>query len=268
MPTPTIIDTHAHLDTADFKDDVEEVIERAKTAGISKTFVPGVDYSSIESVMSLCRQHPGYLYPMAGLQPEEVKADYPVVLEAIHKALMANLSSQSPVKYIAIGEVGLDFYWSREFEKEQTEAFERQIEWSIELGLPLEIHCRKAQNELIHIFRHYERELPGGVFHCFTGNAQEAEAYLQFPKFVLGIGGVATFKSSHLPEVLPQVVPLDRIVLETDSPYMAPVPHRGHRNEPAFTVEVLRKLAQAYSVSEEQLAAITCENVMRVFSSL
>lgn len=265
MSRPSIIDTHAHLDTADFKDDVEQVIERAKNSGISKIFIPGVDFSSIESVMALCKKHLGYLFPMAGLQPEEVKPDYPVVLDAIHKALVANLQSQSKVKYIAIGEVGLDFYWSREYEKEQTEAFERQIEWSIELGLPLEIHCRKAQNELIHIFRNYERELPGGVFHCFTGNANEAEAYLQFPKFMLGIGGVSTFKSSHLPEVLPKVVPLDRIVLETDSPYMAPVPHRGKRNEPSFTVEVLTKLAQAYSVSEEQLAEITCDNVKRVF---
>lgn len=265
MSRPSIIDTHAHLDTADFKDDVEQVIERAKNSGISKIFIPGVDFSSIESVMALCKKHLGYLFPMAGLQPEEVKPDYPVVLDAIHKALVANLQSQSKVKYIAIGEVGLDFYWSREYEKEQTEAFERQIVWSIELGLPLEIHCRKAQNELIHIFRNYERELPGGVFHCFTGNANEAEAYLQFPKFMLGIGGVSTFKSSHLPEVLPKVVPLDRIVLETDSPYMAPVPHRGKRNEPSFTVEVLTKLAQAYSVSEEQLAEITCDNVKRVF---
>lgn len=265
MSAPTIIDTHAHLDTADFKDDVEQVIERAQSSGIAKIFIPGVDFSSIESVMALCRSQPGYLFPMAGLQPEEVKTDYQVVLNAIRKALLSNIESQNTVKYIAIGEVGLDFYWSREFEKEQIEAFERQIEWSIELGMPLEIHCRKAQNELIHIFRKYERELPGGVFHCFTGNAQEAEAYLQFPKFMLGIGGVSTFKSSHLPEVLPKVVPLDRIVLETDSPYMAPVPHRGHRNEPAFTVEVLRKLAQAYSISEEQLAAITTDNVKRVF---
>lgn len=265
MSAPTIVDTHAHLDTADFRDDVEQVIERAKSSGIAKIFVPGVDFSSIESVMALCSRHPGYLFPMAGLQPEEVKADCQAVLDAIHKALLANLKSQATVKYIAIGEVGLDFYWSREFEKEQTLAFERQIEWSIELGLPLEIHCRKAQNELIHIFRNYERELPGGVFHCFTGNAREAEAYLQFPKFMLGIGGVSTFKNSHLLEVLPEVVPLDRIVLETDSPYMAPVPHRGHRNEPAFTVEVLRKLAQAYSVSEERLAAITSDNVKRVF---
>lgn len=265
MSNINIIDTHAHLDTDDFKDDVEEVIARAKDSGISKIFIPGVDLGSVSTVMSLCRSHKGYLYPMAGLQPEEVKANYDSVLDTIYESIVANRNDQSTVKYIAVGEVGLDFYWSREFEKEQISAFERQIEWSIEFQLPLEIHCRKAQNELIHIFKHYENELPGGVFHCFTGNAKEAEGYLQFPNFVLGIGGVSTFKSSHLPEVLPKVVPLDRIVLETDSPYMAPVPYRGQRNEPAFTVEVLKKLAQAYGISEDELARQTNYNVERVF---
>lgn len=262
----SIIDTHAHLDTDDFRDDVDKVITRAREAGIGTVFVPGIDRGSIRSVMDLCLRYPGYLYPMAGLQPEEVKEDWESVLADIRMALDANLAdSSATVHYIAVGEVGLDFYWTREHEKEQMAAFERQIEWSIELGLPLEIHCRKAQNELIHVFRKYEKDLPGGVFHCFTGNDKEAEDYLQFPRFMLGIGGVSTFRSSHLPEVLPRTVPLDRIVLETDSPYMAPVPHRGKRNEPAFTTEVLLRLAEAYGITPQQLAEQTDKNVKTVF---
>lgn len=139
------------------------------------------------------------------------------------------------------------------------------MRWSVETRLPLMIHCRKAQQEMISILRKYEEDLPGGVFHCFTGNQQEAEAFLRFPRFVLGVGGVSTFKSSHLREDLPAAVPLDRIVLETDCPYIAPVPHRGKRNESAFVAQVLTTLAAAYGVSEEEMARRTNENVARVF---
>ena len=139
------------------------------------------------------------------------------------------------------------------------------MKWSVELQLPLMIHCRKAQNEMVSILKRYKDDLPGGVFHCFTGNALEAQELLQFDRFVLGIGGVLTFKKSHLPEVLPAVVPLDRIVLETDAPYMAPVPMRGQRNEPAFVAYVLRRLAEAYGVSEEEVERVTNANVARVF---
>jgi TatD DNase family protein len=170
--------------------------------------------------------------------------------------------------FIAIGEVGLDYYWSREFEKEQLQAFEEQVKWSVETQLPLMIHCRKGQNEMVTILKKYEKDLPGGVFHCFTGNQKEAEQLLQFDKFVLGVGGVLTFKSSHLREDLPAVVPLERIVLETDSPYMAPVPHRGERNESSFVKLVLEKLAEVYGVSEETVAEITENNVRRIFSNI
>ena len=166
---------------------------------------------------------------------------------------------------IAIGEVGLDFYWSREFEHEQLEAFEEQVRWSVETRLPLMIHCRKAQNEMVAILKKYSNDLPGGVFHCFTGNEIEARELLQFDRFVLGIGGVLTFKKSNLPQTLPAAVPLNRIVLETDAPYMAPVPHRGQRNEPAFVLEVLRKIATCYGVSEEVVCEQTNANVARIF---
>ena len=145
-------------------------------------------------------------------------------------------------------------------------AFEEQVKWAIELRLPLMIHCRKAQNEMVALLRPYERELVGGVFHCFTGNAREAEQLLSFPGFVLGVGGVSTFKSSHLREDLPKSVPLDRLVLETDSPYMAPVPHRGQRNESALVAEVAKTLALAYGVALEELAMRTTANALRVFS--
>ena len=143
--------------------------------------------------------------------------------------------------FIAIGEIGLDYYWSREFEHEQLEAFEEQVKWSIETRLPLMIHCRKAQNEMVHLLRQYQKELPGGI------------------------GGVSTFKSSHLREDLPAAVPMNRIILETDSPYMAPVPYRGKRNESAFVIEVLKTLAKAYGVSEEEFAEQTNKNVESVF---
>jgi len=257
------IDTHCHLDGEEFNDDREAVMQQAREAGVCKIFLPAIDLATSQRILQLCSQHPGYLYPMVGLHPEEVRADWQQQLAAIHNLLSSLLSPLSSP--IAIGEIGLDFYWSREFEHEQQEAFEQQVCWSVETQLPLMIHCRKAQNELVNIIKRYARELPGGVFHCFTGNAQEAEQLLQFDRFVLGIGGVLTFKKSHLPEVLPNVVPLDRLVLETDAPYMAPVPMRGKRNEPAFTRYVLQRLAESYGVSEEEVAAKTNANAARVF---
>lgn len=249
------IDTHCHLDGEEFRDDLDAVVTRAREAGVAAIGVPGINLESLDTVLELCRRYPYFCYPMLGLHPEDVKADWRDVLAAIKPALQS-------VK--AVGEVGLDYYWSREFEKEQLEAFEEQVRWAVEFQLPLMIHCRKAQNEMVAIIKKYQNDLPGGVFHCFTGNEHEAAELLQFDKFVLGIGGVSTFKKSHLPEVLPAVVSLDRIVLETDAPYMAPVPKRGERNEPAFVAYVLKRLAEAYGVSEEEVAQKTNENVARV----
>ena len=264
----TIIDTHCHLDGEEFAEDRDEVVARGQEAGVGKVFIPAIDLKSCQTVMDTCRRYPGYCYPMLGLHPEEVRADWREVLHNIQEHLDISLTSDlSPLtsKIIAIGEVGLDFYWSREFEQEQMLAFEEQVRWSVERRLPLMIHCRKAQNELVAILKKYKDDLPGGVFHCFTGNELEARELLQFDRFVLGVGGVLTFKKSHLPEVLPAAVPLDRIVLETDAPYMAPVPHRGQRNEPAFVREVLLRMAEAYGITPEELAQRTNENVERVF---
>ena len=277
-----MIDTHAHLDGEEFNDDREAVMQRAREAGITKILVPAIDLNTSRHILTLCRQHQGFLYPMVGLHPEEVHNDWEEQLGAIRQLLPqvplpstgtspsagndcpSSASPQEPA-IIAIGEVGLDYYWSREFEREQLMAFEEQVKWSVESRLPLMIHCRKAQNEMVSLLKHYKDELPGGVFHCFTGNEHEAEELLQFPQFVLGIGGVLTFKKSHLPEVLPQVVPLERIVLETDAPYMAPVPMRGKRNESAYVRHVLQRLAEAYDVSENHLEQVTDQNVRRIF---
>ena len=259
------VDTHCHLDGEEFDDDRQSVMERAREAGVAAMFLPAIDLASSQRILTLCEQYPDYLYPMIGLHPEEVKADWRCQLETIKQLLTRSSERVGKETVIAIGEVGLDFYWSREFEREQLEAFEQQVEWSVETRLPLMIHSRKAQNELVHILKKYERELPGGVFHCFTGNEKEAAELLQFDRFVLGVGGVLTFKKSHLPEVLPAAVPLKRIVLETDSPYMAPVPMRGQRNEPAYVAHVLDKMAEAYQISRDELAEQTSRNVERVF---
>ena len=252
------VDTHCHLDGEEFREDLEAVITRAREAGVAAIGIPGINLQSLDTVIDVCHRYPNYCYPMLGLHPEDVKADWREVLERIKAAITPEV--------IAIGEVGLDYYWSREFEKEQLEAFEEQVRWAVELQLPLMIHCRKAQNEMVAIIKKYQKELTGGVFHCFTGNEHEAEELLQFDRFVLGVGGVSTFKKSHLPEVLPAVVPLDRIVLETDAPYMAPVPKRGERNEPAYVAYVLKRLAEAYGVSEEELAQKTNDNCKKVLN--
>ena len=252
------IDTHCHIDGTEFDADRETVIQRAREAGVGKILVPAIDLASSERILSLCQQYPDYLYPMVGLHPEEVRGDWREQLAAIKSILAPRI--------VAIGEVGLDYYWSREFEQEQLEAFEEQVRWSVETRLPLMIHCRKAQNEMVALLKKYAKDLPGGVFHCFTGNALEAAELLQFDRFVLGIGGVLTFKKSHLPEVLPAVVPLDRLVIETDAPYMAPVPCRGQRNEPAYTAHVLQRLAEAYGVTTQEVAETTNANCKRILN--
>lgn len=311
------IDTHCHLDGEEFAADRADVVQRAREAGCRRVFLPAIDLKTCRSVMDTCRQYPDVCYPMLGLHPEEVRNDWADQLSAIREYLPpAPGADFSPVPrttaaaphaigadfgpvpcptphIIAIGEVGLDFYWSREFEQQQLLAFEEQVRWSVETRLPLMIHCRKAQNEMVAILKKYADDLPGGVFHCFTGNAQEARQLLEFPRFVLGIGGVLTFKKSNLPmtlagseakqplttgaseakqsltagagEAKQAGVPLERIVLETDAPYMAPVPMRGKRNEPAYIRYVIARLAEAYGVSEEAICRQTTANVRRVF---
>lgn len=250
------IDTHAHLDGAEFDADRDEVVARAQAAGVCRVFVPAIDLKSARAALALTERYPGFAYPMIGLHPEEVRDDWEDVLAAMR--------AMDDDRYIAIGEVGLDFYWSRDYENEQMAAFERQVEWAVERRKPLMIHCRKAQNEMVRLLRRYAGSLAGGVFHCFTGNLHEAEELLAFDGFALGIGGVLTFKKSRLPEVVAEV-PLNRIVLETDAPYMAPVPMRGQRNESAFVRYVLERIAECHGVDCDTVAQETNATAERIF---
>lgn len=254
-----MIDTHTHLDGEEFNEDLAETIQRAKNANVQAVLLPAIDYASCQSVLKVANDYPGYAFPMLGLHPEEVRADWKEQLKLIRPMIDQG---------IAIGEIGLDYYWSREFEKEQLEAFKEMVKWSIETRLPLMIHCRKGQNEMVNILRKYKDKLPGGVFHCFAGNAIEARQLLEFSNFCLGIGGILTFKKSILPEVLKESVPIERVVIETDSPYMAPVPMRGKRNESAFVAYVLQRLAEVYGVSVEEADRITTANALRTFPKL
>jgi TatD DNase family protein len=254
------IDTHIHLDGEEFTEDLDLVVARAKEAGAEKLFIPGINLSSVKSVAELCEKYSGFCYPMIGLHPEDVREDWESVLREME-------THMHDAPWIAIGEVGLDFYWSREFEKEQIEVFDKQVQWAIKYDLPLMVHCRTAQNELLAVLRKYaDNPKLRGVFHCFTGNEQEARRYLEYENWMLGIGGVLTFKKSKLPETLRNAVPLSRIVLETDAPYMAPVPHRGKRNESSFIPYIINTLAEVYSTSPDNIAETTTRNAKNLFN--
>jgi TatD DNase family protein len=255
-----MIDTHSHIYGPEYDEDRELVVRRAQQAGVERIFLPNINEASIAPMLSLCHSFPGYCYPMMGLHPEDVAEDYLQVL-----GRMEELLKDSSHPYIAIGEVGLDFYWDASLSKQQIDAFGRQIEWAVQYNLPLMIHSRNAHAELVQTIRSYASEGLSGVFHCFGGTLDEAQELLSFDNFVLGIGGVSTFKKSPLPQVL-QSVPLQRIVLETDSPYLSPVPYRGKRNESSYVVEVMRKVAEIYNVTSEEVEKITNANVKRIFS--
>lgn len=255
-----MIDTHSHIYGPEYDEDRELVARRAQQAGVERIFLPNINEATIAPMLSLCHSFPGYCYPMMGLHPEDVAEDYLQVL-----GRMEELLKDSSHPYIAIGEVGLDFYWDASLSKQQIDAFGRQIEWAVQYNLPLMIHSRNAHAELVQTIRSYASEGLSGVFHCFGGTLDEAQELLSFDNFVLGIGGVSTFKKSPLPQVL-QSVPLQRIVLETDSPYLSPVPYRGKRNESSYVVEVMRKVAEIYNVTSEEVEKITNANVKRIFS--
>lgn len=258
-----MIDTHCHIDAEEFSEDLEEVVRRAQSAGIKKIFVPGICMKDTLHLLDVCAKYPDYLYPMVGLHPENVMdEDYHAVLDRMEAMFCDPVLSQS---LIAVGEVGLDLYWDDTYEKEQIEVLERQIGWAVKYHLPLMLHVRKAHNQLLKIMKAHVNDNLTGVFHCFTGSVEQARELLQFPGFMLGIGGVLTFKKSKLPEVLRETVPLDRIVLETDAPYMAPTPHRGKRNESSYVVEVAKMLAEIYDVDLETVDCKTTENALKVF---
>lgn len=256
------IDTHSHIYGPEFDEDRDQVVARAKEAGVEAILLPNINAETIQPMLDLCHQCPGYAFPMMGLHPEDVADDYQSVLDAMHQLLL-----QPDHPYIAVGEVGLDYYWDQSRCAEQLDAFEQQVCWAAELHLPLMIHCRAAHVQLVDVMRRHQGVGLTGVFHCFGGTAEEAAELLQFEGFVLGIGGVLTYKKSTLPEVLKQV-PLERLVVETDAPYLAPVPCRGKRNESAFAIHTVRKLAEVYQVSEEEVMKCTNGNAKRLFTCL
>lgn len=253
-----MIDTHSHIFEPDFADDLPEVIARAKEIGVEKIFMPNIDDASVDAMLGVCRQYPGYCFPMLGFHPTSVDADaMPKV-----KEMKKRLTEGHP--YIAIGEVGLDLYWDKTYIKEQQMVLEEQIQWALEWELPLVIHCREAFPELFDVLKPYKETKLTGVFHSFTGTVNEAMELLDYSRFMVGINGVVTFKKSTLPEVL-KVLPLDRLVLETDSPYLAPVPFRGKRNESSYVKRVAVKLAELYGVEIGEVERQTTANALKVF---
>ncbi len=258
----TLIDTHTHIYDHQFSLDRNETVQRALEAGVKMMLLPNVDASTIAPMLELHEKFPDCTRVMMGLQPEEVKEDYKAVLSQMEKEL-GDVSPVSRVHYVGVGEVGLDFYWDSTFEKQQLDAFEIQLDWAKQLGLPLSIHCRNAFEKMVKIIEKKQDGGLRGVMHCFTGTEEEAKAYLSLG-FHLGLGGVTTYKNCSVKDFLP-MLPLDRIVLETDAPYLAPVPCRGKRNEPAFLVHTAQRIADILQIPVEELADATTKNVQLLF---
>ena len=250
------IDTHTHIYDHQFDLDRNEAMKRALDAGVGMMLLPNVDASTITPMLELHEQFPDCTRVMMGLQPEEVKEDYKPVLAQMEKELERYI-------YIGVGEVGLDFYWDTTFKQQQLDAFETQLQWAKQLNLPLSIHCRNAFHEMTKLLEKHQDGGLRGVMHCFTGTEEEAKAYLSLG-FHLGLGGVTTYKSCGVKDFLPNL-PLDRIVLETDAPYLSPVPHRGKRNEPAFMVATAQKIAEILNVTTDEIASITTDNARKLF---
>lgn len=252
-----IIDTHSHIYSEEFDGDLTEVINRAQLAGVEKILLPNIDIESLARLHSVADQYNSYCIPMMGLHPTSVKEDYMLQLKVIREQLDER-------KYIAIGEIGIDLYWDKTFEEEQRYAFEEQLRWSIEFDLPVAIHSRDAIAECIECIKNVGAEKLRGVFHSFGGTETELQGILQLKNFLLGINGVVTFKNSTLPTVL-KLTDLSQIIIETDSPYLAPVPYRGKRNESSYTVNVVEKLAEIFETNTEEVGEITTENAKTLF---
>ena len=254
-----MIDTHSHIFSEEFKEDLSEVIARAKEIGVEKIFMPNIDDTSVEDMLNVCQAYPDYCFPMIGFHPTSVEGP-----DAIYKVREMKKHLVEGHPYIAVGEVGLDLYWDKTWLKEQQQILEEQIQWALEWKLPLVIHCREAFPELFQVLEPYKHTELTGVFHSFTGTVDEARELMDYSRFMIGINGVVTFKKSTLPEVL-QEVPLTKLVLETDSPYLAPVPFRGKRNETSYVKRVAVKLAELYEKEIGEVERQTTVNALKVF---
>ena len=250
-----LIDTHAHIYTAEFDDDRLALLERAEKESVTKILLPAVDSESHERLVQLADAHVQCL-PMMGLHPCSVNENYRDELEVVNGWFQRR-------RFVAVGETGLDFYWDKTFTEQQYAAFRQQVEWSVEYGIPVVIHSRNATDECITVVREYSAKGVRGVFHCFSGTEEQAREIMKLG-FYLGIGGVLTFKNAGLDKVV-KAVGLERVVLETDAPYLAPVPFRGKRNEPSYLRYVVEKLVEITGLSSGQIAQKTSKNAQELF---
>lgn len=263
------IDTHCHLYDEAFDADRDEAVQRAIEAGVTTLLLPDIDSSSTPRLDALHHQLSSFhtplsTYRMAGLHPTSVKEDFEQELQHVHDRLFTKHLTLNTKHYIAVGEIGMDLYWDRTFEAEQREALRRQMQWAIELGLPVCLHIRKAHNEVFGLLRDMGRASYSGVMHCFGGSVQEAFRAVEMG-FHLGIGGVVTFKNATMAEVV-KAVPLERLLLETDAPYLSPVPHRGQRNESSYIPLIAQRIADLRGITIEEVAIQTTANARRLFN--
>lgn len=253
-----LIDTHSHVYLSEFDEDRKEMTSRAVAENVNYILLPNIDVSTIESLNSLTKSNSRLYKGMMGLHPGSVKADFEKELAIIKKKLYSS-------SYCAVGEIGIDLYWDKTFINEQISAFDQQIKWALELDLPIVIHARDSFSEIIEVLDQYRNSKLRGVFHCFSGGEEELAKALSFENFMLGIGGVLTFKNSGLDKTIANA-PLDRIVLETDAPYLSPVPYRGKRNEPSYIKRVAEKLADVKREKIEVIEDITSQNAIKLFN--
>ncbi len=251
-----LIDTHTHLYAKEFSADIQHVIERAEKEGVNKFFLPAIDSLETEAMFELEKKFPGKCFAMAGLHPCSVKENYKEELNKVERLL-------SERKFAAIGETGLDFYWDKSFIKEQYESLNIQVEWALQYNIPLVLHTRDAMQEIIDVIKTYNGRGLKGIFHCFGGTLQNAQDIID-QNFFLGIGGVVTYKNSGLAEVIKDIN-FDYIVLETDAPYLTPVPFRGKRNESSYLKYIAQKIADIKNISLEEVAERTTKNAERIF---
>ena len=251
----TLIDTHTHLYLPEFDHDRSNVVENALAAGVDKMFLPNIDRDTVKPLLALAAQFPLHCYPMAGLHPTSVKENWKEEMAFVEKMLEEN-------SFIAVGEIGIDLYWDKTFEKEQQEVFARQIQLALDHRLPVVIHSRESLPVIFDVLQGFSR-LPGGVFHSFTGTRSQAEKILEMG-FGLGIGGIVTFRNSSLKEELKPLGP-GAMVLETDAPFLAPVPRRGKRNESKYLIYIARFLAGLFDITPEEIARITTANARKIF---
>ncbi|WP_092848799.1 TatD family hydrolase [Algibacter pectinivorans] len=251
-----ITDTHTHLYSEAFDEDRDDMIKRAIAQGVSRFFIPAIDSTYTKAMLQLKQDYPNHVYLMMGLHPTHVKDNYKEELKHVEEMLASR-------KFYAVGEIGIDLYWDKSTLNIQTEAFKHQIQLAKQYKLPIVIHCREAFNEIFEVLESEKGDDLFGIFHCFTGTLEQAHKAISY-NMKLGIGGVATFKNGKIDQFLNEI-PLEHIVLETDSPYLSPVPYRGKRNESAYIIKVLEKLSDIYNVSLKDIAKVTTTNSKKVF---